>query len=128
MVEVDPDKRLTLEEIHHHPWVIMDCPGLELEMPVVQVVQTSIIPSVEDLDPDVLSTMNSLQCFKDKDKLIEELLSIKHNTEKVVYFLLLDRKLRNPSTEDELDVRHRSESADPPRKRIDAVQLNGQPG
>ena len=41
------------------------------------VFQTSIIPSVEDLDPDVLSTMNSLQCFKDKDKLVGELLSAK---------------------------------------------------
>lgn len=128
MVEVDPDKRLTLEEIHHHPWVIMDSPGqLELELPVVQIVQTSVIPTVEDLDPDVLSTMNSLQCFKDKDRLIEELLNCRHNTEKVVYFLLLDRKLRNPCVEDAIEIRHRSESADPPRKRIDAVQLNGQP-
>ncbi|CAL1546089.1 unnamed protein product [Lymnaea stagnalis] len=90
------------------------------------MLQTSIIPTVEDLDPDVLSTMNSLQCFKDKEKLVSELLNAKHNTEKVVYFLLLDRKLRNPSVEDELDVRHRSESADPPRKRVDAVQFGGQ--
>ena len=34
----------------------------------------------------------------------------RHNTEKVVYFLLLDRKLRNPSVEDETEIRHRSES------------------
>ncbi|KAK3103562.1 hypothetical protein FSP39_020190 [Pinctada imbricata] len=128
MIEVNPDARLTLEEIHRHPWVIADTQGqVELELPVSQVVQTSVIPSVEDLDPDVLSTMNSLQCFKDKDKLIQELLNSKHNTEKVVYFLLLDRKLRNPSIEDEQDIRSRSESVDPPRKRIDAVQLNGQP-
>ncbi|XP_060583686.1 serine/threonine-protein kinase BRSK2-like [Ruditapes philippinarum] len=128
MVEVDPEKRLTLEELHRHPWVTMDCHDhLELELPVVQVVQTSIIPTVEDLDPDVLSTMNSLQCFKDKDRLIRELLNSRHNTEKVIYFLLLDRKLRNPCVEDEIEIRHRSESADPPRKRIDAVQLNGQP-
>ncbi|XP_052801910.1 serine/threonine-protein kinase BRSK2-like isoform X2 [Mya arenaria] len=128
MVEVDPEKRLTLEEIHRHPWVTMECQDhLELELPVVQVVQTSIIPSIEDLDPDVLSTMNSLQCFKDKDRLIQELLNSRHNTEKVIYFLLLDRKLRNPCVEDEIEIRHRSESADPPRKRIDAVQLNGQP-
>ncbi|KAK3750916.1 hypothetical protein RRG08_029834 [Elysia crispata] len=70
--------------------------------------------------------MNSLQCFKDKEKLVAELLNAKHNTEKVVYFLLLDRKLRNPSVEDDLDVRHRSESADPPRKRVDAVQFSDQ--
>ena len=41
----------------------------------VFMFQTSIIPNLEDLDPDVLSTMNSLQCFKDKDKLIAELLN-----------------------------------------------------
>ncbi|KAL5006823.1 hypothetical protein ScPMuIL_015629 [Solemya velum] len=128
MIEVDPERRLTLEEIHRHPWVIA---GLkqdpELELPVLQMVQTSVLPSVEDLDPDVLSTMSSLQCFKDKDKLIQELLSSKHNTEKVVYFLLLDRKLRNPSIEDAVEIKCRAESADPPRKRVDAVQLNGQP-
>lgn len=39
--------------------------------------QTSVIPSVEDVDADVLSTMNSLQCFKDKEKLTSELLSSK---------------------------------------------------
>lgn len=129
MIEVDPEKRLTLEDIHRHPWVIADSQGqLELEQPVAQIVQTSIIPNIQDLDPDVLSTMSSLQCFKDKDKLISELLNSKHNTEKVVYFLLLDRKLRNPSIEDELDIKTRSESADPPRKRIDVVQLNGQNG
>ncbi|XP_055998144.1 serine/threonine-protein kinase BRSK2-like isoform X5 [Ostrea edulis] len=129
MIEVNPDLRLTLEQIHKHSWVVVDSQGLvELELPVSQVVQTSVIPTVEDLDPDVLSTMNSLQCFKDKDKLVTELLSTKHNTEKVVYFLLLDRKLRNPSIEDDHEIRLRSESADPPRKRVDAVQLNHQNG
>ncbi|XP_046356807.2 serine/threonine-protein kinase BRSK2-like isoform X2 [Haliotis rufescens] len=127
MIEVDPEKRLHLEDVMRHPWAIAETMGhIELELPVTQVVQTSVIPTVEDLDPDVLSTMNSLQCFKDKDKLVEELMSIKHNTEKVVYFLLLDRKLRNPSVEDDVEIRSRSESADPPRKRVDAVQFNGQ--
>lgn len=129
MIEVNPELRLTLEQIHRHSWVVVGTKqDYDMELPVMQIVQTSVIPSVEDLDPDVLSTMNSLQCFKDKDKLVQELLNSKHNTEKVVYFLLLDRKLRNPSIEDDHEIRLRSESADPPRKRVDAVQLNHQNG
>lgn len=124
MIEVNPELRLTLEQIHRHSWVVVDSHGLvELELPVSQVVETSVIPSVEDLDPDVLSTMNSLQCFKDKDKLVQELLNSKHNTEKVVYFLLLDRKLRNPSIEDDHEIRLRSESAVKPAYRVVRVVL-----
>ena len=51
-----------------------------------------------------------------------------HNTEKVIYFLLLDRKRRKPACEDENETslhRYRSESADPPRKRVDTCGVNG---
>lgn len=34
----------------------------------------------------------------------------RHNTEKVVYFLLLDRKLRNPSIEDDVEIKSKTES------------------
>ncbi len=43
----------------------------------VLIFQTSVIPAADVLDPDVLGTMNSLQCFKDKDKLVQELLGPK---------------------------------------------------
>ena len=33
----------------------------------------------------------------------------RHNTEKVVYFLLLDRKVRNPTRDDEDAIRSKSE-------------------
>jgi len=92
-----------------------------------EVVQTHIIGNVDDVDPDVLANMTSLGCFKDKERLLRELLCSDHNTEKVIYFLLLDRKLRRPAYEDETEViiRNRSESADPPRKRVDTCQLSG---
>ncbi|XP_037569422.1 serine/threonine-protein kinase BRSK2-like [Dermacentor silvarum] len=136
MIEVNPEKRLTLADVTKHPWVTAASKTeLELELPMKEVVQTHIIPCVDDIDPDVLSNMTSLGCFKDKEKLVKELLSTTHNTEKVIYFLLLDRKRRKPSYEDETEIiiRNRSESGkenrpDPPRKRVDTCQVNGRSG
>lgn len=52
-----------------------------------------------------------------------------HNTEKVIYFLLLERKRRRPALEDEEEVarpRTNPEGSDPPKKRLDTCRLNGQ--
>ncbi|XP_068082860.1 serine/threonine-protein kinase BRSK2 [Anabrus simplex] len=128
MIEVNPEKRLTLADINRHPWVTAGGKGeLELELPMMEVVQTHIIPSIDAMDPDVLQAISSLGCFKDRDRLIQELLSPSHNTEKVIYFLLLERKRRRPAYEDDTEVivRVRSESSDPPRKRIDTCKVNG---
>nr|CAD7403977.1 unnamed protein product [Timema cristinae] len=117
-----------LAEINRHPWVTAGGKGeLELELPMMEVVQTHIIPSIDAMDPDVLQAISSLGCFKERDKLIQELLSPNHNTEKVIYFLLLERKRRRPAYEDDSEaiVRVRSESSDPPRKRIDTCKING---
>lgn len=59
------------------------------------------------------------------------LLVYSHNTEKVIYFLLLERKRRRPAIEDEAEqvvARVRAESSDPPRKRIDTCLINGTSG
>jgi BR serine/threonine kinase len=50
-----------------------------------------------------------------------------HNTEKVIYHLLLERKRRRPAFEDDTEaiIRNRTETADPPRKRVDACKING---
>ncbi|CAH8557674.1 Serine/threonine-protein kinase brsk1 [Schistosoma haematobium] len=124
MIEVDTRKRITLKEVLEHKWVIGDQnTPLPLELPMTQAVQTAIIPTRADIDPDIFSTMTSLQCFRDQERLVEELLSPVHNTEKVIYFLLLDRKLRNPSSDDPDEIRSRSSTPDPPRKRIDSLKL-----
>ncbi|CAH1382345.1 hypothetical protein MTP99_006309 [Tenebrio molitor] len=132
MIEVNPDKRLTLTEINKHPWVTAGGKGeLELELPMMEVVQTHVLPSIEAVDPDVLQAICSLGCFKEKEKLIQHLLSPSHNTEKVIYFLLLERKRRRPAYEDDTDsiLRMRvSETSDPPKKRIDTCRVNGQSG
>ncbi|XP_056638496.1 serine/threonine-protein kinase BRSK1 isoform X2 [Diorhabda sublineata] len=130
MIEVNPEKRLTLTEINKHPWVTAGGKGeLELELPMMEVVQTHVLPSIDAVDPDVLQAICSLGCFKEKEKLIQHLLSPSHNTEKVIYFLLLERKRRRPACEDETDslLRVRTgDGQDPPKKRIDTCRVNGQ--
>ncbi|VDK28075.1 unnamed protein product [Gongylonema pulchrum] len=105
MIEVDPQKRLSLGDVFKHPWVAGSSKAeLELELPMAQVVQ-------------------------DKEKLVRELLSSRHNTEKMVYFLLLDRKRRRPAHEDETEVilRGSNPSHDPPRKRTDSSRPSRYP-
>lgn len=57
-------------------------------------------------------------------------LCFSHNTEKVIYFLLLERKRRRPALEDDDEaIRPRNdvaETADPPKKRLDTCRINGQ--
>jgi len=81
-----------LAEINKHQWVTAGGKGeLELELPMMEVVQTHIIPTASAVDPDVLNAICSLGCFKEREKLIQELLSPKYTydfifTEKSLIF------------------------------------------
>ncbi|KAJ8252673.1 hypothetical protein COCON_G00219850 [Conger conger] len=101
MIEVDATKRLTLEQIQKHTWYIGGKNEPEPEQPVPRKVAIRTLPAAEDIDPDVLESMHSLGCFRDKNKLMKDLLSEEDNQEKMIYFLLLDRKERYPSQEDQ---------------------------
>uniref|UniRef100_A0A3B4GX07 Serine/threonine-protein kinase BRSK2-like n=1 Tax=Pundamilia nyererei TaxID=303518 RepID=A0A3B4GX07_9CICH len=122
MIEVNSDKRLTLEAIQKHPWYLggrnEPCP----EQPPPRRVCMKRILSLTELDPDVLESMYSLGCFRDRVKLTQDLTSEEENQEKMIYYLLLDRKERYPSCEDE-DLPPRND-IDPPRKRVDSPMLN----
>ena len=63
---------------------------------------------------------------------MEALLDPSHNTEKVIYFLLLDRKKRRPCYEDETELILRNRvacpAADPPRKRVDTSRAGDKNG
>ncbi|XP_067333925.1 serine/threonine-protein kinase BRSK2 isoform X4 [Channa argus] len=121
MIEVNPDKRLTLEAIQKHSWYQggrnEPCP----EQPPPRRVCLKRILSLSELDPDVLESMYSLGCFRDRVKLTQDLTSEEDNQEKMIYYLLLDRKERYPSCEDE-DLPPRND-LDPPRKRVDSPML-----
>ncbi|CAL8305338.1 unnamed protein product [Merluccius merluccius] len=121
MIEVNPDKRLTLEAIQKHSWYQggrnEPCP----EQPPPRKVCVKRITSLTELDPDVLESMHSLGCFRDRAKLTRDLQCEEENQEKMIYYLLLDRKERYPSCEDE-DLPPRND-LDPPRKRVDSPML-----
>ncbi|KAJ0001761.1 hypothetical protein NQD34_001557 [Periophthalmus magnuspinnatus] len=123
MIQVDPTKRLTLEQIQKHTWYLAGKNEPEPEQPVPRKVSIKTLCAAEDIDPDVLESMHSLGCFRDKDKLTKDLLSDDENQEKMIYFLLLDRKERFPSHEDQ-NLPPRNEIADPPRKRVDSPMLS----
>ncbi|XP_062298374.1 serine/threonine-protein kinase BRSK1-like [Scomber scombrus] len=122
MIEVNPEKRLTLETIQKHAWYLggrnEPCP----EQPPPRRVCVRRILSLTELDPDVLDSMHSLGCFRDRVKLTRDLQCEEENQEKMIYYLLLDRKERYPSYEDE-DLPPRNDVADPPRKRVDSPML-----
>ncbi|XP_070800450.1 serine/threonine-protein kinase BRSK2-like [Pituophis catenifer annectens] len=122
MIEVEPEKRLSLEQIQKHPWFLGGKNEPEPEQPIPRKVTIQRIQSVSELDPDVLDSMHSLGCFSDKNKLKQELQNEGENQEKMIYYLLLDRKERYPSCEDE-DLPPRND-VDPPRKRVDSPMLN----
>ncbi|XP_072549478.1 serine/threonine-protein kinase BRSK1 isoform X1 [Salminus brasiliensis] len=121
MIEVNPEKRLTLEAIQKHAWYQggrnEPCP----EQPPPRRVCVKRILSLTELDPDVLDSMYSLGCFRDRGKLTRDLQCEEENQEKMIYYLLLDRKERYPSYEDE-DLPPRND-IDPPRKRVDSPML-----
>ncbi|XP_062331393.1 serine/threonine-protein kinase BRSK1-like [Osmerus eperlanus] len=122
MIEVCPDKRLTLEAIQKHTWYQGGRNEPCLEQPPPRRVCVGRVLSVAELDPDVLDSMHSLGCFRDRSKLTRDLQSDQDNQEKMIYYLLLDRKERYPSYEDE-DLPPRNDVADPPRKRVDSPML-----
>ncbi|XP_076591575.1 serine/threonine-protein kinase BRSK2-like isoform X8 [Chaetodon auriga] len=122
MIEVDATKRLTLEQIQKHTWYLAGKNEPEPEQPVPRKVAIRTLAAAEEIDPDVLESMHSLGCFRDKDKLTKDLLSEDDNQEKMIYFLLLDRKERYPSHEDQ-NLPPRNE-IDPPRKRVDSPMLS----
>ncbi|XP_059204113.1 serine/threonine-protein kinase BRSK2-like isoform X2 [Centropristis striata] len=122
MIEVDAGKRLTLEQIQKHNWYLAGKNEPEPEQPVPRKVAIRTLAAAEEIDPDVLESMHSLGCFRDKEKLTKDLLSEEENQEKMIYFLLLDRKERYPSHEDQ-NLPPRNE-IDPPRKRVDSPMLS----
>lgn len=123
MITVDPGKRITMEEVKRHPFLTSFKNELAPEPHVVDIVKTEVIPSRDEIDPDVLHSMSSLGCFKNRERLIRNLLKQEKTIEKVIYFMLLERKERSPTREDKAVASIHSVKEfleDTPRKRVDS--------
>lgn len=66
-----------LDKVMHHPWLKSGSMDgmLEPVLPMGDMVQTCPLNTRDEIDPDVLLSMTSLGCFRDKHKLIDALLS-----------------------------------------------------
>ncbi|XP_066928066.1 serine/threonine-protein kinase BRSK2-like [Clytia hemisphaerica] len=121
MIKVNPEQRFTLGDVQRHPFYTKNAEEIPPEPPLPSLVDIKDL--VEDeLDEDVVNSMNCLGCFKDRAKLTNSLLVKKKNVEKVIYFLLLDRKSRRPSTQD--DVKALIYTSEVVKKRVDSPNLN----
>ncbi|KAL7669040.1 hypothetical protein ACOME3_009711 [Neoechinorhynchus agilis] len=142
MIQVDPQKRFTLNDVFKHPWIAAyasyslnprknsffrtDGKQRILEIPLVDAVHTAQITCEEFIDDSILCLMRTLGCFKDKDALIHALLSCERNVEKVIYFLMLRQQKRSimsksPEFEDDVPESNRHPStSETPVRRIDS--------
>ena len=73
--------RFQLKEVNRHPWACAGGKGeMELEAPMMDVVQTHVLATRDAADADVLRGITSLGCFKDKDRVVDALMEPSHNT------------------------------------------------
>ncbi|TNN54293.1 Serine/threonine-protein kinase BRSK2 [Liparis tanakae] len=121
MIEVNPEKRLTLEAIQKHSWYLggrnEPCP----EQPPPRRVCVKQISSLTELDPDVLDSMHSLGCFRDRGKLTRDLQS--DPPRKRVDSPMLTRHGRCRPERKSLEVLSVTEqgSPTPPRRALDTA-------
>ncbi|XP_057317155.1 serine/threonine-protein kinase BRSK2-like isoform X2 [Hydractinia symbiolongicarpus] len=121
MIRVDPQQRFSLTDVKRHSFFSKDSENMPPEPPLCPVVSIKHLQYEDELDVDVINSMTSLGCFKDQSNLIKKLLKTDDkNTEKVVYFLLLNRKLRKPAREDDESSLLFVHNPDAPKKRVDS--------
>ncbi|GAA6013986.1 hypothetical protein JCM10207_000196 [Rhodosporidiobolus poonsookiae] len=99
MLIVDPERRITMEEIQRHPWVTRKPPrliyGLAPPPPpnVAQIARP--VGSRAEIDPEILSNLKTLWQGSGEDEIVQGLLSPEKTWEKVFYCLLYKYRTRS---------------------------------
>ncbi|GAA5843224.1 hypothetical protein JCM3766R1_006629 [Sporobolomyces carnicolor] len=129
MLEVDPEKRITMEEIQAHPWVTRNPPRLiygsapPAPPDVGQIARP--VGSRDDVDPEILQNLKTLWQGAKEDDIVRELLSKEKTWEKVFYCLLYRYRTRNLENfnmdEDEIRLTKQRKASPPVDKRQHVV-------
>ncbi|GAA5881930.1 hypothetical protein JCM16303_003472 [Sporobolomyces ruberrimus] len=132
MLEVDPEKRITMEEIQAHPWVTRNPPRAiygSAPPPPPDVGQIARpVGSREDVDPEILQNLKTLWQGAKEDDIVRELLSKEKTWEKVFYCLLYryrTRNLENFNMDDEEIRISKQRKASPPIDKKQHVVTQG---
>ncbi|SCV67531.1 BQ2448_5142 [Microbotryum intermedium] len=99
MLEVDPEKRITMDEIQRHPWVTRIPPrSIHGAPPFVPPSIDSIdhpVASRREIDMEILTNLKTLWNGAAEEDIIQALLSSEKTWEKVFYCLLYKYRTRN---------------------------------
>ena len=105
MLQVDPKKRATMEEICSHPW-FTDNGRLSSQNPVTSEVGTLSKEPIRlaEIDPDILGNLSTLWPELSHEQIIRRLLQSGQNWQKTFYTLLvIHRDTHSSDDEDEAD-------------------------
>lgn len=113
MLVVDPEKRITMEEIKNHKWFKSNSNVLPEPFPV----QIAHLSDVDDIDPEIISNLMTLG-WDTEQELISAILSPEDNVEKVFYQFLYERKCE--FLENGGEDQYEDPSGAGPRRRADS--------
>jgi serine/threonine protein kinase len=114
MLVVDPEKRITMEEIKNHKWFKSNSNQLPEPFPV----QIAHLTDPDDIDPEIIANLMTLGWETEND-LIQAILSPEDNVEKVFYQFLYERKCDFLENGDDDDSSSEINPAGP-RRRADS--------
>ncbi|GAA6064411.1 hypothetical protein JCM10212_001235 [Sporobolomyces blumeae] len=132
MLEIDPEKRILMEEIQAHPWMTRKPPRMIHGSPppappdVSQIARP--VGSREDVDPEILQNLKTLWQGTQEDDIVRELLSREKTWEKVFYCLLYKYRTQNLENfnmdEDEIRIA-KQRKVPPPQEKKQHVVTSG---